>query len=302
MSLDLNDILLFTKLVETKSFTAAADQLGIPKSKVSRRLSQLEDALGVRLVQRTTRQFSLTDIGAAYYKRCAAIVGQITDANQFVTDQQVEPRGRLRITMPADLGSRYLGQVLARFLAEQPEVKLEVRVTDRVVDLIEEGFDLAIRVGLLSESKLATIELCTITVILCASPAYLARHGSPELIEDLDRHQHVLWLPIGFHSLRLTNGISTHEMMPPSRLLSDHYALVRDALIAGSGIGAMTDFSVRKEIASGQLVQVLPSWSAGKLPVSAVFPARHNAPPRLTKFVEHLRREFDPPPWERPTT
>src|SRR5262249_30317295 len=138
--MDLNDIVVFTKVVETRSFTGAAEQLGLPKSTVSRKLAQLEERLGVRLVQRTTRKLALTDIGEAYYERCARIVADVQAAEQLVTDMQATPRGRLRVTAPVDLSTSYLGVIIADFIAAYPDVNVELEATDRVVDLIEESF------------------------------------------------------------------------------------------------------------------------------------------------------------------
>src|SRR6185295_262982 len=145
--MDLNDIVVFTKVVETKSFTGAAELLGLPKSTVSRKLAQLEERLGVRLVQRTTRKLALTDIGQAYYERCARIVADLAAAEQLVTDMQASPRGRVRVTAPIDLATRYLGTIIAEFLAMHADINVELEATDRIVDLIEEGFDVAIRFG-----------------------------------------------------------------------------------------------------------------------------------------------------------
>src|SRR5687767_11659665 len=149
--MDLNDIVVFTKVVETRSFTGAAEQLGIPKSTVSRKLAQLEERLGVRLVQRTTRKLALTDIGQAYYDRCSRIVADVAAAEQLVTDMQATPRGRLRVTAPIDLSTRHLGTIIAEFLAIHADINIELDATDRVVDLIEDGFDVAIRFGTLQE-------------------------------------------------------------------------------------------------------------------------------------------------------
>src|SRR5215831_9644886 len=141
--MDLNDIVVFTKVVETRSFTGAAEQLGLPKSTVSRKLAQLEERLGVRLVQRTTRKLALTDIGEAYYQRCARIVADVAAAEQLVTDMQATPRGRLRVTSTVEFSMHYLGPIIAEFLAEYPDINVELDGTDRVVDLIEEGYDVA---------------------------------------------------------------------------------------------------------------------------------------------------------------
>src|SRR3954463_10534645 len=136
--MDLNDIVVFTKVVETKSFTGAAELLGLPKSTVSGKLAQLEERLGVRLVQRTTRKLALTDIGQAYYERCARIVADLAAAEQLVTDMQATPRGRVRVTAPIDLSTRYLGAIIADFIATHPDVNVELEASDRVIDLIEE--------------------------------------------------------------------------------------------------------------------------------------------------------------------
>src|SRR5689334_9657853 len=180
--MDLNDIVVFTKVVETKSFTGAADALGLPKSTVSRKLAQLEERLGVRLVQRTTRKLALTDIGEAYYERASRIVADIAAAEQVVTDMQSTPRGRLKITAPIDLSTKYLGGIIAEFVATHPDVNVELDATDRIVDLIEEGFDVAVRFGPLPESTLIARKLAPVAGVLCASPAYLARRPAPATI------------------------------------------------------------------------------------------------------------------------
>ena len=193
--MDLNDIVVFTKVVETRSFTSAAEALGLPKSTVSRKLAQLEERLGVRLVQRTTRKFALTEIGTAYYERCQRIVADLAAAEQLVTDMQATPRGRVRVTAPIDLSMRYLGAIIADFLAAHADINIELEASDRLVDLIEEGYDVAIRIGPLQESTLIARKLVTIDAVLCAAPAYLARRGTPVVIEEIDEHDRVLFTP-----------------------------------------------------------------------------------------------------------
>src|SRR5882757_1669278 len=177
--MDLNDIVVFTKVVETKSFTGAAEQLGLPKSTVSRKLAQLEERLGVRLVQRTTRKLALTDIGQAYYERCSRIVSDVAAAEQLVTDMQSTPRGRLRVTAPVDLSMRFLGSIIADFLALHGDINIELEV----------------RFGTLPESTLIARRLCSFSTVICASPAYLARRGTPTTVEELDEHDRVLFTP-----------------------------------------------------------------------------------------------------------
>src|SRR5438270_2458469 len=166
--MDLNDIVVFTKVVETKSFTGAADALGLPKSTVSRKLAQLEERLGVRLVQRTTRKLALTDIGEAYYARCARIVADLASAEQLVTDMQATPRGRLRVTATVDFATRYVGGIVADFLMQHSDINVELEAVDRLVDLIEDGYDVAIRfsMGPLPESTLIARKPCDIRLVL----------------------------------------------------------------------------------------------------------------------------------------
>jgi len=299
--MDLNDIVVFTKVVETKSFTGAADALGLPKSTVSRKLAQLEERLGVRLVQRTTRKLALTEIGEAYYERCSRIVADIASAEQLVTDMQSTPRGRLRITASVDFSTRFLGEIVAEFIGQHPDINVELEATDRVVDLIDDGFDLAVRFGQMPESTLIARKLCALHLILCASPAYLARRGTPRSIEELDDHDHVLFTPSTRNQTWTFVGPNeqTYEFGRPARLASNNYGAVVDASRAGSGIASISEFMVTDEIKSGALVRVLPEWQTRPTDVHAVYPARQNVPPRLTLFLEHLAKSLNPPPWAR---
>jgi len=296
--MDLNDIVVFTKVVETKSFTGAAEQLGLPKSTVSRKLAQLEERLGVRLVQRTTRKLALTDIGQAYYERASRIVSDLAAAEQLVMDMQSTPRGRLRVTAPIDLSTLFLGGIVADFIAQHPEINVELDATDRVVDLIEEGFDVGIRFGQLPESTLIARKLATFEPVLVASPAYLARRSTPATIEELEDHDKVLFLPsTRTQGWTMVNGDQTYELTPPARFSSNNIMAVRDAVLAGAGIGSLTEFMVACDIREGKLVHILPEWRGRKTDVHAVYPARQNIPPRLSLFLEHLGKAMNPPPW-----
>lgn len=298
--MDLNDIVVFTKVVETKSFTGAADALGLPKSTVSRKLAQLEERLGVRLVQRTTRKLALTDIGEAYYERCARIVADIAQAEQIVTDMQATPRGRLRVSASVDFSTRYLGGIVAKFLAEHPEVNVEVEASDKIVDLIEDGFDVAIRFGSLPESSLVARRLAHVQLVACAAPSYLERRGMPKHVEELDEHDHVLFTPASRNQTwTLTDGDGNYEFARPARFASNNFGAVREVAIAGGGVALISDFMLADDIDSGALVRVLPGWATRPTEVHAVYPARQNLPPRLTLFLDHLARALNPPPWRR---
>jgi DNA-binding transcriptional LysR family regulator len=299
--MDLNDIVVFTKVVETKSFTGAAEQLGLPKSTVSRKLAQLEERLGVRLVQRTTRKLALTDIGQAYYERCARIVADVAAAEQLVTDMQSTPRGRLRMTAPVDLSMRYLGLIVADFLAVHSDINIELEASDRIVDLIEEGFDLAVRFGTLPESTLIARRLCSISAVMCASPAYLAKRGTPTTIEELDEHDRVLFTPSPrTQSWTMSHGDQVYEFGRPARFASNNVGACYEAVAAGAGIALLTDFIVARDCERGILTYVLPDWTGRAIEVNAVYPARQNLPPRLSLFLDHLAKALSPPPWAIP--
>lgn len=296
--MDLNDIVVFTKVAETKSFTGAADALGLPKSTVSRKLAQLEERLGVRLVQRTTRKLALTDIGEMYYERCQRIVHDVLSAEQLVTDMQATPRGRLRISATVDLSTRWLGDIVASFLAQHPEINIELHATDEVVDLIEDGFDVAVRFGPMPESTLIARRLCTLSLVLVASPDYIAKHG-PKTIDELDALEHVLFTPTtAMNAWTLHDGDQTHEFGRPARFASNNYGAVRDVALAGGGIALLSEFMIADDLKAGRLVRVLPSWRTRVTEVHAVYPARHNLPPRLTLFLDHLAKALNPPPWD----
>jgi DNA-binding transcriptional LysR family regulator len=297
--MDLNDIVVFTKVAETRSFTAAAQVIGIPKSTVSRRVAQLEERLGVRLIHRNTRKVSLTVIGEAYYERCVRIVADVTLSNQLISDMQQEPRGLVRVTAPIDFSSACLGPVIARFIATYPDITVELEGTDRVVDLIEEGFDVAVRFAPPAEATLAARRLYTIEGGLVASQRYLARRGTPTTPDELDAHDRLLFAPSArYQSWQFSDGTSSFEFGRPARLASNNVGAVRRAALAGAGIAAMTDFMVADDVAAGRLVRVMPTWRGRSVDAHLVYPARDKLPPRLELFLDHLTRAFDPVPWK----
>jgi DNA-binding transcriptional LysR family regulator len=294
--MDLNDIVVFTKVAETRSFTAAAQLIGIPKSTVSRRVAQLEERLGVRLVHRNTRKVSLTAIGEAYYERCVRIVTDIALSNQIVTDMQDEPRGLLRVTAPVDFSTACLGPVIAAFIAQYPEITVELEGSDRVADLLEDGFDIAVRFAPPTEEGLGSRRLTEIAGGLVAAPVYLAQRGAPTFVDELDEHDRLLFLPSArYSSWTLTDGAATYEFGRPARFVSNNLAAVRRSVLAGAGIASLTDFSVARDLAAGTLVRVLPEWRGRPIEAHLVYPARERLPPRLQLFIEHMSRAFSQP-------
>ncbi|MBE7452357.1 MAG: LysR family transcriptional regulator [Kofleriaceae bacterium] len=290
---DLNEIVVFAKVVETRSFTAAAQQLGLPKSTVSRKVSQLEERLSARLIQRTTRKLSLTEIGQAFYERCARIVTDIALAEQFVTDMQSTPRGILRVSAPVDLGSFRLAELTARFLAEHPDLHVHLDLTDRLVDLVDEAYDLAVRFGPLEESSLIARRLCGVTFRLFASAAYLDAHPPIKEPDDLAEHDLLAFVP----SARLATWTllgpagATVELTPSARLTSNNLLAIRQALQAGGGVGFLPEF-VRCDNGTSLRV-VLPDWHSRSGDLYAVYPSVRNLSPKVRVYLdflgEHLR-------------
>ena len=185
---DLNEMAIFVHVVEAGSFTGAAKNLGLPKSTVSRKITQLEERLGVRLIQRTTRSLRLTDTGSAYYNHCARILGEIEEANITVTQMQSTPTGTLRITAPVLFGSTVLSGLIADFMDEHPQVQIDLVLTDQRLDLVQDGIDVAFRVGQLEDSSLIGRHLGDARSILCASPEYVKKHGAPKHPSELQEH------------------------------------------------------------------------------------------------------------------
>ena len=222
------------------------------------------------------------------------------EAEQLVTDMQATPRGRLRVSSTIDFSTLYLGRIIGQFLIEHPEINVELEASNRLVDLIEDGFDVAVRFGPMPESTLIARRLCSISLVLCASPAYLERVGAPRTIEELDGHDHVLFTPASLgQTWTLYHGELGYEFGRPTRLASNNYAAVREVALQGGGVALLSDFMIGGDLAAGTLVRVLPEWETRPTDIHAVYPARQNLPPRLVLFLDHLAKALNPPPWIR---
>lgn len=296
--MDLNEILVFSKVVQSGSFSAAARELGLPKSTVSRKVSQLEERLGARLLQRTTRKLSLTDVGAAYYERASRIVADIEEADRTALQMQGEARGTLRVTAPVEFGVAYLGVIFDALLERHPHLHVEVVLTDRVVDLVEEGFDVALRAGRLADSTLIVKKLGAIQRLVVASPDYLARRGRPTSPEDLRDHECILFRagqegPVW----RLEGPGGVIDVAVSGRFVANNFDLVRDAAIAGHGIALVPASQCCDAIRQGRLEMVLPEWTSPLVQISAVYPSPRHLSPKLKAMLDLLEERFDPPPW-----
>jgi DNA-binding transcriptional LysR family regulator len=298
-TMDLNQVRVFVQVVEAGSFTAAGTRLGMPKSTVSARVSQLEEHLGVRLLQRTTRSLGLTDAGAAFFDRCARIVADLDEAERSITDLAAAPRGTLRVTAPIEFSMSILGDLVAGFGERFPEVSIEVVVSDRVVDLVDEGIDLAIRAGRLKESSLIARRLARITTHLWASPGYLERHGTPKSPRQLERHACLL-----FSSLPEPDQWSLHDRRGKEVAVRVRGVLsvnslhtVRDAAARGMGIALLPLFLTSGEDSAG-LTRVLPAWSGAESALHAVYPSSRYLSPKVRAFVDYLGAAMSRPPWD----
>jgi DNA-binding transcriptional LysR family regulator len=293
----LEEMLVFARVVHAGSFTTAAKELGMPKSTVSRKVSELEERLKARLLQRTTRKLSLTDAGRIYYDYSARIVNEIEDAERAVSSLQEIPRGLLRVTAPLNVA--YLAPIVSDFLKRYPEVELELFSTGRTIDLVEERFDLGIRAGALADSTLIGRSLGTVAWFLVATPAYLRRRGRPRSPEDLKEHDCILF-GAGPRSagIRLENAEKSVLVALSARLLASDMDVLRAPVNAGLGIGLLPAFLCVEDLRAGRLERVLRDWSAPPTPVHVVYPSTRHLSPKVKSFVDHLHKRMTPPPWE----
>ncbi len=295
--MDLNEILIFTKVVEAGSFTAAARQLDMPKSTVSRKVADLEERLGARLLQRTTRKLHLTDVGNAFYQHAARVAAEMEEAERVVTRMQEAPRGLLRITVPINFD--YLGPVVASFLRRYPDVQVDMVCADRVIDLVEEGFDVAIRAGVLSDSTLIARPLGALRSFVVASPAFLKAHTVPKAPEDLARLDCVV---LGAGTARTTwhlqaDGKKVSVVVRP-RLVVNDFDVLRTATLAGVGVGMLPVFRCIDDLRVHRLTRLLPAWCSPTTPLQAVYPSTRHLSPKVKAFLDHLTEQMTPPPWE----
>ncbi|UCG73661.1 MAG: LysR family transcriptional regulator [Chromatiales bacterium] len=290
----------FVRIVEAGSLTAAADQLDVAKSAVSRRLAELERRLGVQLLNRTTRRVTLTDAGAAYYQRAVDVLAAVDDAESTVREASSAVSGRIRLAAPLSFGIAHLGPALRDFVALHPAIELDIDLNDRQVDLVAEGFDLAIRIAQLADSQLAARRLTCVQHAVLASPAWWAEHGTPATPEELTRHQGLEYsnAPASGWAYRDVNG-RKRAVQVPARLRASNGEFLRDAAIAGMGVIFQPTFITHQAIEAGQLVPTLTDYVWLRLDAWAVYPATRFLPQRVRTLVDFLAERFgDTPYWD----
>ena len=289
---DLNDLVYFAEVVDRGSFAAAGRALGLPKSRLSRRVAELEARLGVRLLQRTTRKLSLTAVGEQYHRHCVAMREDAQAAQDAVAQAQTEPRGTIRVACPVTLAQTTLGPILPQFLARYPQVRIDMRVSNRVVDLVEEGFDVALRVRpTLDDSGSLVVKNFGLTrTLLVASPAQLARQGRPSTWAELQTLDTVSMSTVGEAATWQLLGPdgTAHAFQHQPRYVADDLLTLKFAVLAGVGMCALPDYMCADELRDGRLVQVMPGWAPRPGIFHAVFPSRRGLLPAVRRFLDFL--------------
>jgi DNA-binding transcriptional LysR family regulator len=301
MSVDrVSDILTFIRTAEAGSFTLAGQRLGLGRSAVGKRIARLEDRLGARLLHRTTRAVSLTEEGSRFFDRCTTILAELDAAEAEATARDATPKGILRIDLPVSLGRLHVLPVLHDFLRQWPELAAHITFSDRYVDLIEEGIDLALRIGGATDSTLKARTLAQHRRITCASPGYLERQGVPRTLEALEQHDCISFTHGGRASVWLfRNDAVPLRLAVNGRLRVDNAEALRDATVAGQGIGQLATFLIGDELKSGRLVEILAPFATPGEPIRAIYPSARHLSPRVRSFIDVLAAAWSPaPPWD----
>jgi DNA-binding transcriptional LysR family regulator len=299
---NLTDIAVFVRVVQRGSFTLAASDLELSRAVVSKYVSRLEDRLGARLLHRTTRRLSLTEAGAALFEASRGAIERIEEAQATVARFQSEPRGRLRVSAPMSFGILHMGPALAEFSRKHPAVSLELTFDDRFVNLVEEGIDVAIRIGTLTDSSLVARKLSSTRMVVCAAPSYLAEHGEPEMPEDLAAHNCLLYTYLSSANVWRFRGPDGRDIAVAvsGNLRANNGIVEAEAAAAGMGVLLSPSFYVGSLLRSGKLKRILTRYELPELGIHAVYPQRSHVPPKVRAFVDFLARRFGrDPPWEK---
>ncbi len=291
---------VFVAVVQAGSFSAAAEALDLSKAMISKRIKHLEEALGVRLLNRTNRSLSLTEVGAIYLDQCQQILAQVEEADLAIAQLNSQPQGILKVTAPTSFGTFYLVPAITDYKRRYPEVKVQLVLNDRPVDLVEEGLDFGIRVGRLKDSNLIARQLASVRLVVCGAPAYFERHGIPRVPADLISHNCLLYTQ--------QTPKDEWEFKGPKegfsvRVGGDFEATVGDAVriaaIQGLGLVQLATYVVGSDLKAGRLQAVLTEYEPDEIPIHAVYPHRRHLSAKVRTFVEFLHARFQPKPdWD----
>ncbi|HFU6560234.1 LysR family transcriptional regulator [Raoultella ornithinolytica] len=293
----LTSIRVFVKAAETGSFAAAAGQLRLSPQMVARHVAALEAHLGTSLIARTTRRQTLTDIGRSYYERCRVVLAEIAEADAVAQEMKATPSGIIRVNAPVTFGSHALAAFITDYLARYPDVQVELTLSDRIVDPIEEEFEVIVRIGELADSSMVAWPLLPYRLIACASPDYILRHGEPQTPTDLQHHACLVyghWSAGSACRWRFEKQGEMFEVKPSGRFRANDWKALMNAAIAGHGITLGPEDVLKTEVERGSLVQVLAGFSGPARPMHILVPARRRRTTKIKCFVDALRAALGP--------
>ena len=294
--MDLNEILIFAKVVDLGSFIRASEELGIPKSTVSRKISDLESRLGARLLQRTTRKLNLTDVGRTFHTHAERILAELEEATRAVTHLQAEPSGPLRLTIPVNVN--FLAPIICSFAKQNPKVKLSINSTDAMVDIVRDGFDVGIRAGHLEDSSLISRRLFTLRSFLVASPRYLKKCEHITKPPDLRKADCLGFGPrITRNHWTLTRGKKPVTVSVTPRFSINNFHHLNQAAREGLGIAMLPEHVCTDDLKRKRLQRVLPKWCSEDIPVNAVYPSKRHLSPKVKALIDHMQETLSPLPW-----
>ena len=296
---ELEDLEIFYHVVNAGSMSAAGRELGISPAVVSRRLQKLENRLGVRLLQRTTRRLAKTEIGAGYYEKVATVLAAVDDAEEFVRGRSPLVRGLLKVSVPTSFGRLHVVPWLKGFLEKYPDLTLDIELSDGFAGIIAEGFDLAIRISAMPDPALAKRKLCPNHRVICAAPAYLKKHGVPASLDDLKNHQ---TLSASNNTTWLLDGPNGREVLKTkSFIITNSSDLVREETLAGLGVALRSTWDVGQDLKRGRLKRILPQYrGSSDVAIYAVYPSSRMLPSKVRVFVDYFAQIYgNGPYWEK---
>jgi DNA-binding transcriptional LysR family regulator len=290
VNIDLNELLFFTKVIEYGGFTSASKRLNVTKATVSRKVADLEKRLGVRLINRTTRQLNLTEIGHTFYERCSKIINDLDEAQGIVTTHTEQVKGQLKVVMPVEVGQLWLGKFIGHFLQKYPKVQIDVELTNRQIDMLQEGIDIYIRIGLGQDPKLIARHLGSVQKVLVATPEYISHNKTINHPKDLTDHECIILKQTGdnFQPWQFKLGQQKITFLPKGRLKCNNITFLREAILAGLGIGYLPYFIALPHINNGSLCTILEDWNIDNAKIYALYQSRQYMPKLLKTFLDEM--------------